>query len=84
MSETTFFSFFYSLFLHIFLVKSETIGFKFYERFELIPKFCKVEFVCFNGEPNWMGEIFLYAASFIIVWMLFNIFYLINHVRRAY
>ena len=80
MSPTTFPFSFFSLWLYMFFV-TETIGIKIYERLELIPKFCKVEFVCFNGEPNWMGELFLFAPFPIIVWILISIYVVIEHLR---
>ena len=80
MSATTFPFYFFSLWLYMFFV-AEPIGIKIYERLELIPKFCKVEFVCFNGEPNWMGELFLFAPFPIIVWILISIYVCIEHLR---
>jgi hypothetical protein len=74
---------FFSTWLYIFFA-SDTLGFKFYERFELIPKFCKVEFVCFNGEPNWMGELFLYAPFPIILWLLISIYAYFDFLRKNY
>ena len=63
----------------IFLIlTTDTLGIHFYERFELITKFCKVEFVCFNGEPNWLGMLFLYAPFFLICWLIMTTLFLID------
>ena len=83
MSETSYQSFWFAIITYIALA-SETVGINFYVRFELIPKFCKVEFVCFNGEPNWLGELFLFAPFFFIIYFIFSTFYWIDYLRKTY
>jgi len=70
-----------SLILSFFIyypLEVDLFGINFYERFELITKFCKVEFVCFSGEPNWLGELFLFAPFFLISWLIMTILFLID------
>ena len=41
-----------------------------YEELDVIPKLCKVDFVCFAGEPNWLGIIILFIPIMIIITLL--------------
>ncbi len=31
--------------------------------------FCKVEFLCYMSEPNWLGYIVFYSAFFVLWWV---------------
>jgi hypothetical protein len=71
--------FLFGLFISLFIVLAGyVLDFHIYEILGLIPKFCKVEFVCFNGEPNWLGELFLFAPFFFITWLIMSILFLID------
>jgi len=35
--------------------------------------FCKVEFVCYNWEPNWLGMVIIWTAGWCLVAVLFAI-----------
>lgn len=35
---------------------------------ELWPAFCKVEFLCHRGEPNWLAYLFLVWVAWRIGW----------------
>lgn len=41
---------------------------------DFITGFCEVDFVCYEGEPNWLGFIFLipilWGVFLIIVWVI--------------
>jgi len=81
MKHSFIYPFFGSLCLSLiiyFFLEVDFVGINFYERFELITTFCKVEFVCFNGEPNWLGELFLFAPFFFISWLITTILFLID------
>ncbi len=71
---------FFSLITYAGFVRDQ-FGINFYERFGLIPKFCKVEFVCLNGEPNWLGELFLFAPFLFIVMLIIYGLYVIDVYR---
>ena len=32
--------------------------------------FCKVEFLCWQGEPNWLGWIVVGIGAIILLWIL--------------
>lgn len=34
--------------------------------------FCKVEFVCYEGEPNWLGWLILIPFFLLVFWLLLN------------
>ena len=34
---------------------------------DFIAVFCKVEFLCNNGDPNWLGMVVLVAAAAFII-----------------
>jgi len=38
-----------------------------------ITGFCKVEFACHQGEPNWLGRIFLSVGVSVVVITFVNI-----------
>ena len=40
----------------------------FFDKFIL--SFCKVEFLCYSGDPNWLGWIFLVCLGIFLVWLL--------------
>ena len=35
-----------------------------------IESFCKVEFVCYQGDPNWLGWLFLGALGLVVMMLL--------------
>jgi len=39
-----------------------------------INSFCKVEFLCFNNEPNWLGYIALFFFFLILLGIIIAIF----------
>lgn len=40
----------------------------------LIGEFCKVEFLCYQGEPNWLGWFVFVFLGFIIFGLLCEMF----------
>ncbi len=42
---------------------------------EFLFRFCKVGFLCWQGEPNWLGLIVLGFAGLIVLYILLLIFY---------
>ena len=40
--------------------------------------FCKVEFVCYQGEPNWLGWLIL--IPFVLVIGIFVIGFVVNNI----
>jgi hypothetical protein len=41
---------------------------------KFINEFCKVEFLCYAGEPNWIGWVVIGFISFIVVIAVFGVF----------
>ena len=37
-------------------------------------EFCKVEFLCYQGDPNWLGAILLYIPILAIICLVFFTF----------
>ena len=38
---------------------------------EIYNKFCEVQFLCYQGEPNWLGWLILGLACLIVVFIIF-------------
>jgi hypothetical protein len=43
-----------------------------------ISGFCKVEFLCWEGEPNWLGWIVLVFLAFWILAIVINVYFSIT------
>ena len=39
--------------------------------------FCKVEFACYNGEPNWLGWILIALGGWFLLLVAFALFNLV-------
>jgi len=39
----------------------------------IVPGFCKVEFLCYEAEPNWLGWLVLGVGGFFAAMFLFGI-----------
>ena len=44
----------------------------------VVPGFCKVEFVCFQNEPNWLGWIILGCAGLMLLGYAFFVLVIIS------
>lgn len=38
-----------------------------YDEIQFKINFCKVEFLCYQGDPNWLGAIFIYVIGFSVM-----------------
>lgn len=44
-------------------------------------EFCKVEFACWNGSPNWLGWIIIAVGSFALVLLALRILIFIEEAK---
>ena len=47
---------------------------------EIYNNFCEVQFLCYQGEPNWLGQLILWPCLLIFV---FFIFILLTELRET-